>query len=308
MRNPGTIYFWTKLATGQGLGNYASRNATGGTAATLGGLTPSEFLSPGQGFIFKATLATTSNVRFDSTVRTIDSSVPFFRTASNQTASNTSKVWLNLSGSNDVFSQTLVAYDANTTNSFDGGYDGEQINTSNTLSTIIGDKTLSIQSREAFANTDIVPMAINIETAGNYAISIDHTEGIFGNTQNVFLKDNATGTTHNLSQSAYSFVATAGNVNNRFELRYQPNAAFGVNNNVMSENSIIAFKNNGVLKIQSTVKMESVEVFDIRGALLFSAKDVNSNIFDVSNLSQNNAVLIARIKADGQTVSKKVIF
>ena len=304
--NPGTMYFWTSGVRGGGVGNYATFNSSGGTSSVLTGMIslPNGTVAKAQGFVFKAAQPSTTTVSFINAMRTGTSSTQFFRMAAMQS----NKLWLNLVGDNDAFSQTLVCYNPQMTAGFDASYDAPQINKSGTvLSSVLDAELLAIQTKGNFVNTDVVPMAINIETAGTYNISIDHTEGIFGNTQNVFLKDNATGTTHNLSQSAYSFVATAGNVNNRFELRYQA-AALGVNNNALSENSIIAFKNNGVLKIQSTVKMESVEVFDIRGALLFSAKDVNSNTIDVSNLIQNNAVLIARIKADGQTVSKKVIF
>jgi hypothetical protein len=299
--NPGTIYFWTKVATGQGLGNYASLTSAGGVAATLGGAIPNGNIAAGQGFIFKAATSTSPNVvKFNNGQRTNLVST-FFRTSNNVTAN---KIWLNLTGI-DVFSQVLVAYDANTTNAVDGGYDGEQINEKNTLSTVIDNQNYAIQSRAAFANTDVVPMAINVENAGTYSLSINNVEGIFNGQQNVFVKDNLTGVTHNLSQAPYQFIAAAGNVSNRFELRYE--GALSTTTNAL-DNSTIVFANNGSVNIKSMTDFDSVEIFDIRGALVFEKKDINTNNFSTNELNAQTGILMVRVSKNGLSTVKKLIF
>ncbi len=307
--NPGALYFWTKAQTGAGTGNYAAYNLSGGLAATVGGATavPNGTISKGQGFMYRYTTAASGNVIFNNLMRSKSNVNQFFRAAnSNQSTAN--KFWLNLTNSEDAFSQTLLSYDAAATNGFDASYDATQLNNSGTvLSTILDAKPFAIQTKGFFNDTDIVPMSINIETAGNYSISIDHTEGIFNNQQNVFLKDNATGATHNLSQSAYNFVATAGASNDRFELRYVQ-GTLGINTNIFAENNVIAFKNAETLKIKSSQNFDTVLVYDIRGVLLFESKNINNNSFETNKVSAQNNVLLVKIKSGENAVTKKIIF
>ena len=44
-----------------------------------------------------------------------------------------------------------------------------------------------------FDATDVVPLKLTVTSAGNYTISLDHVDGLFSASQDIFLRDNQTG-------------------------------------------------------------------------------------------------------------------
>jgi hypothetical protein len=303
--NPGAMYFWTSFTQGAGTGNYATYNISGGLAATVQGATtvPNGILAKGQGFIFKPASVATTTVSFTNNMRSASNVLQFFRMANTAVAS---KIWLNLTDNEDVFSQTLVSYDDNATDAIDANYDAPQINKTGTvLSTVLDNKPFAIQTKGAFNPTDVTLLDLNIQNAGTYKLAIDHVEGIFNAQQNVYLKDNLTGSLHNLSQNAYEFVAVAGSVNNRFELRYE--GALSTTTPALDNNTIV-FTNNGTVTVKSMTDFDSVEIFDIRGALIFEKKNLNTNNFSTNELNAQTGILMVRVSKNGLSTVKKLIF
>jgi hypothetical protein len=303
--NTGSMYFWTHSVLNAGVSNYAVYNLSGGTAATAGGpgVMPNGFIQTGQGFMF---LTTSSKiVTFTNAMRQANNANQFFRSAA--TAQN-DKIWLNLSNNGGAFSQTMIAYLPNTTTSFDDGYDAPQLNANgNVFSSQIADKNYAIQSRGNFAATDVVKLNINCITAGNYTISTANTEGVFSNAQVFFLKDSLLGITHNIKQSPYNFVATAGETANRFELVYE--TALSNNNNLFAADSVIMFEQNGMLHISATDDLKNVKVFDVQGRKIFETKDINSKSIVLKGFRPQQQVLMVQVTSlDNQVVTKKVVF
>jgi hypothetical protein len=315
--NIGSVYFWThqsfynasNVLVNGGAANYAAMNLSGasadGVAPTVSGgtnITPNGFIQVGQGFMFLTT--TNKNVTFRNDMRATNNAGQFFRTA--QTAQN-NKLWLNLTNTDGTFSQTMIAYLPNTTNAFDNGYDAPQLN-SNGLSSLIANSKYAIQARGNFSNADVVKLNLNIAYAGNFTISKDNTNGIFSDSQDFFLKDNLTGTTHNIKQSAYNFVANAGETANRFEIVYQ-NATLSNNVNTFENNSVIVFEQNGQLYISATDDLKAVKVFDIQGRNIFEIKDINTKATFLNGFRPQQQVLLLQITDfEGKMVVKKVVF
>jgi hypothetical protein len=303
--NTGSMYFWTHSLLNAGVSNYAVYNLSGGTAATAGGpgVMPNGFIQTGQGFMFLTT--SSKNVTFTNAMRQANNANQFFRSAA--TAQN-DKIWLNLSNNGGAFSQTMIAYLPNTTTSFDDGYDAPQLNANgNVFSSQIADKNYAIQSRGNFAATDVVKLNINSITAGNYTISTANTEGVFSNAQVFFLKDNLLGITHNIKQSPYNFVATAGETANRFELVYE--TALSNNSNLFAANSVIVFEQNGMLHISATDDLKNVKIFDVQGRTIFETNAINAKSTVLTNFRPQQQVLLVQITSlDNQVVTKKVVF
>ena len=308
--NTGSLYFWTHQSSyiegallNGGFANYATLNLSGGVAATvLGGVNviPNGFLQVGQGFMFKTNASKT--VTFTNSMREANNGNQFFRTA----ASENNKLWLNLTNSNGAFSQAMIAYLPNTTTGFDDGYDAPQLNNTG-LSTMIANEKYAIQSRGNFVNSDVVKLNLNTTTAGNYSFSKDNVEGIFSNSQDIFLKDNLTGTTHNIKETPYNFVATPGETANRFEIVYQ--SALSNNTNVFDNGNVIVFEQYGLLNLSATDDLKSVKVFDIQGRNIFELKDINAKTAVFSGFRPQQQVLLLQItNLDNKVVSKKVIF
>ena len=91
--------------------------------------------------------------------------------------------------------------------------------------------------------TDVVPLNFKATTAGTYLISIDHVDGLFSGSQDVYLRDNVLGTTHDLKAAAYRFASESGIASNRFEVVYQMPLA--VHAPLFNENAVVVYKQNG---------------------------------------------------------------
>ena len=238
-------------------------------------------------------------------MRVDDHANQFFRT---QNTVERHRIWLNATNAEGLFSQMLVGYMTNATNDIDYAIDGKHINDGAiALTSLINEETFVIQGRSLpFDTADTVPLQFKATTAGNYTIAIDHVDGLFSETQPIYLRDLMMGIDHDLKVSEYSFTSDAGTFANRFEIVYESTLSV-TNPNI--ENSIVVYSNNKVIEINTGLKeMATVRVFDMRGRMVAEMHDVNSTLLSIPLTQINNQVLIVQVIAtDGQTVSKKVV-
>ncbi|MGK4567531.1 T9SS sorting signal type C domain-containing protein [Flavobacterium sp. 3HN19-14] len=217
---------------------------------------------------------------------------------------------MNLSENGTPRNQILVGYVTDATNGLDNNFDAKLIETTGSkLYNLVDNSEYVIQGRALpFVNTDEVALGFMTETAGNFTISADHFDGLFENGQQIFVKDNLTGTIHNITEAPYTFASAAGTFNNRFAIVYQA-ATLGVENPTLDSNSIVIYKQNNALNINAgATVMQSVKIFDISGRMIYNNNDVNS-ASTVVNLNVAQQVLVVQITAaDNKTVSKKVVF
>lgn len=316
----GTLYFYAHTLSMDSSGvfpagsNYALYNATGSTSATPGtsgvpALTPNGIIQVGQGFFVKA--ATSGTVNFSNTMRVADTNNQFLRNG-NVANSEVEKhrIWLNLK--NDAgteFNQILLGYVDGATQGIDRNFDGLSFgNVGSAISSRIENADYTIQGRALPFNTsDVVSLGFKAVTAGNYTISISETDGLFAGEQNVYLKDTSNGSITNLKAGNYSFSSAIGAFNNRFEIVY--NSTLGTPDSTFNSNSIVAFKSNNELNVQTkSVTMKSILVFDIQGRLL-AEQSVNGDNAVISNLSADNQVLLVQVTSENnEKVTIKVIF
>ncbi len=300
------LYFWRKtnndLTT-----SYATYTLAGGagTGSNTGGdpglLVPNGVIMPGQGFIAKSTSTTLS---FNNTMRSGNSG-QFFR--SSQIERN--RIWLNLTGSEGVFSQTMVSYMTGATQDVDAAIDGLYFNDSQVaLTSLIGTAEYAVQGRALpFANTDVVPLGFKAITAGTYTIGLDHADGLFADvSQPILLKDNTDGSTHDLREGNYTFAAEAGASNGRFELVYQ--TTLQTSNPQWDANQVVVYTRNSELFIHTgKLKMDKVEVYDVRGRLLVSKSKINANEIRLMPGTANQVLIVKIVSADQEVVTKKVV-
>jgi hypothetical protein len=307
-QNPGALYFWTHTAQGAASGaNYATYTTFGTASSTtpITSATPDGTIAVGQGFIMKT--AASGIAVFTNAMRTGNNNAIFFRNA------NTEKhrIWLNLSNPAGIQNQILLGYMEGATQGVDVSIDAYQIESNiNNIASLIGDGQFNIQALALpFADTDVIPLSFNALTPGTFTIAIDHLGGLFGEDQNVYIKDNVSGTVHNLKESGYTFTAEAGTTTNRFRVVFQ-NAPLTVENPTFDTGNVIVFKADNVLKINSgSVVMSGVKVFDIRGRLIFEQSGINANTATLSNLNVEQHVLFVQITSDDdRVVVKKVIY
>ncbi|WP_294821130.1 GEVED domain-containing protein [uncultured Flavobacterium sp.] len=259
-------------------------------------------MSPGQGFIVKAK---TNAITFKNSMREGVNNGQLFRTAMN--AGDKSRLWLNLSNTEGAFAQAAIAYTPNTTAGLDYGWDGAALTDGDvSIYTVAEASKLSIQARQPFEVSDVVPVEYKITTAGTYRISLDHFDGIFGEGQPIYLRDNFLGITHDL-ESPYEFVAEAGETSGRFDIMYVD--ALDTDLPVFASNAIIAYVQGNVVIINTgNAEMKEVSVYDIRGRMLYFADAINAAETSINTLLPEKQVLIVRVKTTRGSASRRIVF
>ncbi|RYD95017.1 MAG: T9SS sorting signal type C domain-containing protein, partial [Sphingobacteriales bacterium] len=325
----GTLWLWRKT-NDTNLSSYATVNLTA-YAANSGGnnggntliedpyLVGNGTFNTAQGFIVKAT-APNKELVFKNNMRNATGhSSAFFRTNNNEDGTTTTtdgfegdRVWLNVKNAG-TFSQAVIAYSPNTTNGYDNGYDGEvlvsgNLNLYSMLTTEAGVSRMTIQAKNTFNDTDVVPMGYIASVAGTYEIEIDHTDGVFAQGQDVYLKDNMLGTTQKLNSGSYSFTTETGTFNGRFEVVYKAQGQLGTDIPVVDAKDVIAYRDGNQIKVTSTEVLASVSVYDVLGKKLFTKNNIGSTEFATADLNIAQQVVIINITLDNnQVISKKIM-
>lgn len=317
------LYFWRKKNNSL-VSSYATltlaaftKNASLGGGSEQGvyytGSNADWLIAQGQGFIVKTTAApTTSNILFTNSMRKAapaSGNQGFFRTAAD-TTTQPSRLWLNLTDGQTGFSQAAIAYLDNATLGLDYGYDGQELTDGDiSLYSIAAETNLVIQARPAFATGDVVPMGFKTSAAGQFTIALDNTDGIFANgSQNIYLKDNVTGTVNLMDGTGYTFTADAGTFNSRFEIVYSTEA---LNDNVpqLETNSVIVFKEGNTVNINTgSASINGITIYDIRGRQLYTKAGINATQTVVDGLQVAQQVLIIEIDTVKGKVSKRIVF
>jgi hypothetical protein len=315
----GTLYFYAHTLTMDANGvfpagtNYASWNATGGTAATAVANnspnyhTPAEIpngtIQVGQGFFVEA--KNNGIVNFNNTQRVNNQNHQFFKTTSEN-----HHIWLNATSNDGTdLNQILIGYLEGATIGIDTNYDGKSYgNVSNHLYSICNNEKLVIQGRALpFSTTDEVPLGWYCETAGTFKLKLSNWDGIFQGNQDVFLKDNTTGTTSNIKTTPYTFTSTTGTFNNRFSIVYEQNLSETTHQ--LDSNSITVYKKDQFFHITSQNKViKDILIYDVTGRLLYQNNDILAKTITLNEISQINQVLLFKISfTDNQSCNLKVL-
>jgi hypothetical protein len=173
---------------------------------------------------------------------------------------------------------------------------------------LINNKPFIIQGRSLpFDDNDQVAIGFNVPSPGTYKIAINTADGLFLGTQDVYLKDEELNIYHDLKTTPYTFIATAGNHNNRFKLVYK--TASVLSNVTFNENEVQITKNKNIVHIISgNETMENVKIFDIRGRLIVEKTNIKSNSISIDMNNAKDQVLIVNIiTSEGIKVTKKIL-
>jgi hypothetical protein len=324
----GTVYLWThntaisNLIPGNYIYNYtrddyAKYNFTGGvrtaSSAATGGARPTQKLLSGQGFFIEANtdLATgTYAATFKNSMRIENDANTTSRMTTNATPTiERHRIWVSLTNPAGAYDEMLLGYVSNATNGFDRIYDGRAFAGGNVVSiySILGQDNLSIQGKGLpFDAADVIPLGYTTTLAGTFTISLDQFDGLFEE-QEVYLTDMITGQTHALKSSGYSFTTESGTFNNRFELMFTNNMLGAEINNPATDLIVInQHKDISIQTVNSVI--DSVEIFDLTGRLVYTRNGVNAIDFTVRELNIASQMLLVKVVlTDRSIVTKKII-
>lgn len=267
-----------------------------------GTVRPTRYIKMGQGFMVK-TRVNNQALIFNNTVRTDkDGSAYFGRTHGDSV--NFDRFWLNMITPTSLRSDMAVVYFEGGTNGFSSD-DAASLGGSDELYSRVDDRKVNINGRSIFTDEDVVPLGTRHFTTGEYRIELAGTDGIFSSVQPVYLKDKLTGAITNLSESAYSFAAEAGESTGRFEIVYKPSGTLATDAGV--KESVVVYRDKNDFHIKSDKRnITGLQLFDSSGRLVYSAMpNAAETLIDANPLP--SGVYFLRIERGFDVVSKKII-
>lgn len=320
----GTVWVWRKSNNPEASTYWVINKAGATINEALGGSNPlvadpadfntysSAFLNTGQGFIVKA--LSDEDLVFRNNMRKTHNSTYFFRTAAETEETAPSRFWLNVTNAeNNAFSQAMVGYFDGATNGYDNGYDGKSLLEGNTRLYSIAYNAqdtlrLALQARSAFTIADVVPLGFSATVAGSFEITIDHADGIFTGGQDIYIVDRYTNVTHNLKDGNYTFTTEPGTFEDRFQIIYTTEEVLDNDNPIVNTADVVVYRNGSQVGVTAPRTIQSVEIYDMLGRIIYQNNNVNDTEFTSSALNTTQQVIIVRATLDNQqVVSKKIM-
>ena len=296
-----------------------------GTASIPAGLFNGKIAS-GQGFFIRmleedeidgeeltnTTTSGSSTVTFKNSFRRTSGAIldnsQFFKSTSNQTTLEKSRIWLDLIGPNNQISNTVVGYVEGATLAKDRMFDALIEVDAFKFYTLINTQKQAIQGRPLpFDSNDQVPMGIFIQAAGNYIIAISSVDGLFSEaSQNIYLEDKLLNVIHDLRQAPYSFSSAVGEFNDRFVLRYTNTV---LSNPTFENANNFVIVSNSQVSLSASESIKSVMVFDMLGRKIYEKNNINTtNVVLDKLIAEKQALIVKTTFENGTVIDKKIIY
>ena len=256
-------------------------------------------LGVGQGFIVQVNQS--SKIQFDNSMRIGNNPTISYRTSKED-----DKFWLSLSKDSQVMNYTLIGYIKGSTLDYDNDFDAKPMEAFPGIYSNLKDDLMTIQARGyEFDINDKVKIGLKLNSASNYTIKLAKTNGLFNDSQSIFLKDNQLDKIIDLKKENYQFISEDGEIKNRFEIVYQ-NSTLGLSN--QKTNSDLEIYNEGQkINIKSEEYIKSINVVDLTGQLLHQYNSVNEKNFSFTSIKASNVIIIIVELIDGNRISKKIL-
>lgn len=294
---------------------------------------PSRYLPVGQGFITQ--IVTSGTVVFNNGQRvfikeadadgTFNTGSTFFKSANSKAKkSDASKEELDnimqkirLEFTSVVGPKTkrevLLGFSDITSDGYDYGYDAPCDEASNNdFNLNLEGKNMNMQAYAAITNDKVIPL--NFKSSGNNTFEIKATE--FENlddNQEIYLRDNVTGTYFDLKQNtAYQFSSTQGKFNTRFEIVFQSASALLSTESSQIAENFIYYQNttNTLFGKKLNTAIDKLAIVNMRGQTVLEFNNVSqgtlNNGVKLANVASGAYVAWFKAKT-GQVITKKIV-
>lgn len=301
-------YSYAILNASTGIGNKAPGLDNG---TPVGTKIPNRYISVGQGFIVEAkagggTVVFRNKLPNGDMMRT--SSAPGATFFGKQASSDSLNLFrLQYKTPDGIVLTQTIAYLENGNNGYgveDSPHPGLE-----SLDLFYGfadDEKVLINGRAPFNTEDVLPLGYKAYKQGVYFISLSDHEGIFDNSQHIYLKDKYSGIITDLSESYYSFNTEEGEFTNRFEIVYKPEATLDVTG--INKDAIQIYRDGDDFVVRSSAKfIKEVELYDMSGKLFYktnaNAKEVRIPAY---RMVVNGIYILKAQLENGEIVNKKI--
>jgi hypothetical protein len=255
------------------------------------------YIPVGQGFFIKRGAAIAPFVFTNAMRQTMEDGV-FSK------AATADKFWLELTAPSGSKPQMLIGFNAAATAGYDAGFDAALFGTNaDALYSEVNGTKLVIDAHGTFSSDDTFALKADLSAAGNYTIGILKSEGVFAIGQQIWLKDQLTGTTTLISEQPYAFSADAGTLANRFTLQFKPGGALATDSAVKSDINIYSAGSD--VHAKSSENITSLHVYDMSGRMIAKAPAAQKEI--VLNVAYKGVVLVKGQLANGTVKTTKLM-
>ena len=323
----GTFYFWTNINPNPAMqyanyplpgyyNNYATYNLSGGNppahptvtdATEVNKITPEAVIKPGQGFIVQATGSGDGKLDFYNTHRVKDTNTKFFNNRMASSNEVVDRYRVQLTTPLGLVNTILVAYKEGSTLDFEGNYDAKLlVESPDSFYSKIGVDKMIIQGRGFPLDvSDKVELGATFYQTGNHTISIESKEGIFATGQDIYLHDKLLNTYTNLQNESYTFdVSQQGEINNRFEITYQPESTLSISN--LEKEKVKIYYQEKDIVIEAYKTINEILIYDVSGKLIKSIKPKSKQLL-IENSVLSNGVNVISIIFANEKINTKVI-
>lgn len=294
--------------------DYITYNSTGTVSGPSGF---NGYIAGGQSFLVNMLdgPATSSTIMFNNSLRDkAQDNSQFYKNSNANRTQNTQlekhRIWLDIIDSNNKSDRTLVGYVEGATYAKDRMFDavtGVGASVMKIYSIIDNDK-MTVQGRSLpFNFRDKVQLGVYVPTTGLYSIGISAVDGLFDGSQEIYLEDKELNIIYDLKQASYSFYATAGQINERFVLRYTNQIL--EQEDFVNNNDLVVYANDDIIINHNNVKLKSVIIYNVLGQVLYNKEKINNNNLNISEISKSNQALIIKVTTEeNQEYIRKIIF
>jgi hypothetical protein len=329
----GTLYFWEHY--GGDSHNLAEYQAGYGTYSKGGGVSasssppvagvstsgtsvkgaPKQYIPVGQAF-FVVGDADGGQIEFNNSQRVFEressGNSVFMRANTSEATTNNdlrTKFRIGFDAPRISHRQILLTLDNNTTDAVDWGYDAEMYEVfDDDMYWVLNEKKYVIQATDNFNIDKEIPLGIRTLEGGLISIKVDELENA-ENYTNLYIKDNLTGETHDITNQYFSINLDAGEYQNRFFIVLQP--SLGIIEEASSLDGIQIYMNNS----NSTLQLNGIVETEVKNVSLFNYLGQQVKTWSISPDKQSIAlpievasgVYIVIVETTKGKVNKKII-
>ena len=330
-------------------GGYAQVNKLGSTRAFQfvgleggnngsqdGTLIPSKYLPVGQGFFTE--IVADGNVEFNNSQRIFikeadyvdaepyDTGSVFLKGDKGKSKSNSAKtneevnefkkIRLELSSVSGPATkrELLLGFSEITSDEFDYGYDAKCTESNNNdFNLDFEGQNMNIQAYGDITSDKVVSLNFKSSGSNSFEIKMTDSQGL-DESQDVYLRDNLTGTYFNLKEdTAYGFSSDQGKFNERFEIVFQSEQQSLSVEETKTEDNFVYYQNktNTLFAKKLRSPVSRLAVVSMTGQTVLELTNVSqstlSNGLQLSNMATGAYIACIRTE-DNQVITKKIIF